>query len=94
MQMRRPAYAELLPVALIFYDSKATDRTAFEFLSLKGGCTGSSESTLVKMPYCLKSHVAAQLCDSYSGLSILIPKPQQHNQHNFTIYNKGVSGFK
>ena len=32
-----------------------------EFLSLKGGCTGSSESTLIKMPYCWKSHVAAQL---------------------------------
>ena len=30
-----------------------------EFLSLIGGCTGSSESTLVKMPRC-KSHVAAQ----------------------------------
>ena len=28
-----------------------------EFLSLKGGCTGSSESTLVKMPHCRKSHV-------------------------------------
>ena len=33
-----------------------------EFLSLKGGCTGSSESTLVKMPHCWKSHVTAQLC--------------------------------
>ena len=31
-----------------------------EFLSLKGCCTGSSESTLVKMPHCWKSHVAAQ----------------------------------
>ena len=31
-----------------------------EFLSLKGVCTGSSESTLVKMPHCWKSHVAAQ----------------------------------
>ena len=31
-----------------------------EFLSLKGGCTGSSELTLVKMPYYWKSHVAAQ----------------------------------
>ena len=30
-----------------------------KFLSLKGGCTGSSESTLVKMPHCWKSHVAA-----------------------------------
>ena len=28
-------------------------------LSLKGGCTGSPESTLVNMPHCLKSHVAA-----------------------------------
>ena len=25
-----------------------------EFLSLKGGCTGSPESTLVKMPHCWK----------------------------------------
>ena len=32
-----------------------------EFLSLKGGCTASSESTLVKMPHCWKSHVAAQI---------------------------------
>ena len=32
-----------------------------EFLSLKGGCTGLSESTLVKMPHCWKSRVTAQL---------------------------------
>ena len=32
-----------------------------ELLSFNGGCTGSSVSTLVKMPHCLKSHVAAQL---------------------------------
>ena len=31
------------------------------FLSLKGCCTGSSESTLVKIPHCWKSHVAAQM---------------------------------
>ena len=31
----------------------------FGFLSLKGGCTGSYESTLIKMPYCWKSHVTA-----------------------------------
>ena len=30
-----------------------------EFLSLQGGCSGSSESTLVKMPHCWKSHVTA-----------------------------------
>ena len=28
-----------------------------EFLSLKGGCTGSSQSILVKIPHCWKSHV-------------------------------------
>ena len=32
-----------------------------EFLSLKGGCTGSSESTLAKIPHCWKSHVTAHL---------------------------------
>ena len=32
-----------------------------EFLSLKEGCKGSSDFTLVKMPHCLKYHVTAQL---------------------------------
>ena len=32
-----------------------------EFLSLKGGCAGWSESTLVKMPHCWESHVTAQM---------------------------------
>ena len=32
-----------------------------EFLTLKGGCTGSSASTLVEMPHCCKSHVTAQM---------------------------------
>ena len=32
-----------------------------EFLSLKGGCTGSSESTHVNIPHCWKSHVAAHM---------------------------------
>ena len=31
------------------------------FLSLTGGCKGLSESTLVKMPHCWKSHVAAHI---------------------------------
>ena len=33
-----------------------------EFISSKGGCTGSSESILVKMPHCWKSYGAAQIC--------------------------------
>ena len=32
-----------------------------EFLSLKEGCTGPFEYTLVKMPHCWKSHITAQL---------------------------------
>ena len=35
-----------------------------EFLSLKGGYTGSFESTLVKIPHCWKSHVTAQMYPS------------------------------
>ena len=33
-----------------------------EFLSLKGSCTGSSESTHVKMSHCWKSHAMAHIC--------------------------------
>ena len=32
-----------------------------EFLRLKGGCTGSFESTLVKMSHCWKSHATAHI---------------------------------
>ena len=32
-----------------------------KFLSIKGGSTGLSDSTLVKMQHCLKSHVTAYL---------------------------------
>ena len=42
-----------------------------EFLSFKGSCTGSTESTLVKMPYWWKSNVAAHLFSRFiSSLSI------------------------
>ena len=33
----------------------------FEFLSLKVCCTGLSESKLVKIPHCWKSHVTAHI---------------------------------
>ena len=32
-----------------------------EFLSLKGGCRGPFESTLVNMPHCWKSHALAHI---------------------------------
>ena len=36
-----------------------------EFLSLRGGCRGSSESTLVKMPHCWKSHALAHFTELF-----------------------------
>ena len=43
-----------------------------EFLSLKGGCTGSSEPTPVKMPHRWKSHVAAQLSLNLAANTMLL----------------------
>ena len=40
---------------------KVLTEHSLEFLSLKGACTDLSESTLVKMPHCWKSHVAAHI---------------------------------
>ena len=50
--------------SLEYYTSvKLVTEHYLEFLSFIGGCTGSSESTLVKMPHCRKSHVSAHLSD-------------------------------
>ena len=51
-----------------------------EFLSLKEGYTGSSESIHVKMPHCWKSHVAAHI--SYSIISSIVFV----NGHNVVFY--------
>ena len=40
---------------------KLLTEQCLEFLSLKGDCTGPTESTLVKLAHCWKSHVAAQM---------------------------------
>ena len=40
---------------------KLLNEHQLKFLSLTGGCTGSFEFTLVKMPHCWKSHVMAQM---------------------------------
>ena len=49
-----------------------------EFLSLKEGCTCSSESTHVKMPHCWKSHVMAQLFSMFSKTRVT---------HLLSLYN-------
>ena len=43
--------------------AKLLTKHHLEFLSLKGDCTGSSESRHVKMPHCWKSHVTAHMVD-------------------------------
>ena len=47
------------------------------FLNLTRGCTGSSESTLVKMPHCWKSRVTAQIYNVAYGVNF-ITKVQGH----------------
>ena len=63
----RPAYAQSdqnLYMSLKYSLSvKLLTEHHLEFKGLNGGCTSSSESTLVKMPHCWKSHVAAHLCE-------------------------------
>ena len=47
-----------------------------EFLSLKGGCRGSSKSTHVKMPQCRKSHALAHISISLSAEKSLTLGPK------------------
>ena len=46
-----------------------------EFLSLKGGCRGSSESTHVKMSNFWKSHALAQLSCCANALNTTFLQP-------------------
>ena len=61
----RPAKAQSDQSLCLSLEYSMSDKLLTEhhldFLVLKGGCTGSSESILVKMPHCWKSHVAAHL---------------------------------
>ena len=49
-----------------------------EFLSLKGGCRGSSESTHVKIPQCWKFHALAHMININQNLN---------NTINLDLYN-------
>ena len=42
-------------------NGKLQNEHHLEFVGLKGGCRGSSESTNVKMPHCWKSHAIAHM---------------------------------
>ena len=46
-----------------------------EYVSLKGGCRGSSESTHVKMPHCWKFHATAHIrcvIDAILGYGVFV----------------------
>ena len=57
-----------------------------EFLSLKEGCTGSSESTLVKMSNCWKSHDMAHLVKLYTTVKVA------HHHHHHRVLIKVQQG--
>ena len=62
-----------------------------EFLSLKEGCTSSSESPLVKMPRCWKSRVMAHMHFQYiRGLINKIRLIKSPDIFFFVIYNSGI----
>ena len=57
-----------------------------ECLRLKGSCTDSPDATLVKMPHCRKSHVAAQIV----SLSLLCTESTiQLNEEALKYYKAG-----
>ena len=53
-----------------------------EFVNLKGGCTGSSESTLVKLPHSWKSHVVARI---YNQAGMSQPLKQAFTLNNIIV---------
>ena len=57
----RAVWSEPLLGARISYECLATDWTLFAVFKPKGGCIGSPECILVKMPHCWKSRVTAKM---------------------------------
>ena len=63
-----------------------------ELLSLKGGCTGSPESTLVKIPHCWISHVTGYImymvisCIYHTGYIMYMVISCIYHIHDITIY--------
>ena len=74
-----------------------------EFLSLKGCCTGSSESTHIKMPLCWKFHARAfkigilLICDKYQNLILYFrigAKTVQRAASDTAVINKSTDSTK
>ena len=74
----------------------------FEFLSLKEGCTEWSESTLVKLPYCWKSHVTAHFtfqndtiedATSYRYLGLYFSASGLFSYAELELFKKKLKGY-
>ena len=59
-----------LCLSLEYMSVKLLTEYHLEFLNLKGGWTGSSESAFVKMPHCWQSHVTAHMKKLLEWLSM------------------------
>ena len=62
------------------------------FLSLTGGCTGSSQSTLVKMPHCWKCHGSNRLPLPCQSLLCLGLKRSEFPLSAVSCFSRPVSG--
>ena len=78
----QPVHTRILIRAFASRLNKLLTEHHLEFLSYKGGCTKLSESTIVKMPHCGKSHVTANfisikhlkiICQKHKVVSLLLP---------------------
>ena len=58
-------------LSILYMIVKLPTEYHLEFLSITGDCTGSSESTLVKMSNCWKSHAAAHIIEVIKTLVTL-----------------------
>ena len=60
------AQSDQSPCLLLEYsiNIKLLTEHHLEFLSFQGDCTGPSESILVQMPHCWKSHAAAHIVET------------------------------
>ena len=61
-----------------------------EFLTLKGGCTGSSECKLVTMPHCWKFHAMAHFISFHRKGSEVpqLPVPEAPHVKHKTTHEK------
>ena len=63
-----------------------------EFLSLKVGCRGSSESTMVKMPHCWKTHATAHIVTCNDSIYTMdYPKLLYQTRRKNSLVHKGLN---